>query len=183
MHRQPLLKSIENYLKREPEQLEVSKELISFIKENSSCFERSNLAGHLTGSAWVIDQERKEALMMHHAKLDIWVQFGGHADGDPDILHVASKEAEEESGLSNIQLISPEIFDIDIHKIPEYKGIPEHYHYDVRFLFEADRNEKIVQNHESKELRWIPLDKVCQFTQEESVLRLVRKTNALQPSS
>jgi hypothetical protein len=73
---------------------------IRFIEAHPDCFLRSQLTGHVTGSAWVVDPSRSRTLLMHHLKLDKWVQLGGHADGDPDLWAVAQREACEESGLT-----------------------------------------------------------------------------------
>ena len=85
---------------------------------------------------------------MHHTKLNIWVQLGGHCDGDFNPLAVAMKEASEESGLSSIVAVHEDIFDIDIHFIPEIQNQKPHYHYDVRFLLKVDNNDEIQANHE-----------------------------------
>jgi hypothetical protein len=55
-------------------------------------------------------------------------------DGDLDLLAVALREAREESGLSGIEPVTREIYDVDIHEIPPFKDVPSHYHFDVRFL-------------------------------------------------
>ncbi len=130
----------------------------------------------MTGSAWIVDCERTHALLTHHRKLDKWLQLGGHADGDPDILRVALREAREESSLEAIRPVSEEIFDVDIHAIPARGGEPAHFHYDVRFLLEADRAAALAVSEESRSLAWVPLDRVAELNGEESVLRMVRKT-------
>src|SRR5207245_6935322 len=89
-----------------------------FVTEHADCFERSLQTGHITGSAWVVDIDRSHALLTHHRKLNKWLQLGGHADGDPDILRVALREAREESSLESIRAVSEAIIDIDIHLIP-----------------------------------------------------------------
>ena len=106
------------------------------------------------------------------------MQLGGHSDGDSNTLRVASREAAEESGLS-VSILSDLIFDIDIHTIPARGTEPEHKHYDVRFVFEADETKQLVVSDESNELRWVPLAQIEEFTKEESVLRMVRKTSQL----
>lgn len=100
---------------------------------------------------------------------------GGHADGDPDLLRVALKEAQEESGILGIAPVSPEIFDIDIHPIPASKGLPAHYHYDVRFLLKVQSDENFVQNYESNELRWVTKERLGLPTNEKSVTRMFEK--------
>jgi 8-oxo-dGTP pyrophosphatase MutT (NUDIX family) len=112
---------------------------------------------------------------MHHAKLDKWFQLGGHADGESDLLAVAVKEAQEESGVGGIEPLSDQIFDIDIHLIPARKDEPAHYHYDVRFLLAVVSDEEVVQNGESKELRWIEMDASALPTESQSVARMFNK--------
>ncbi|HXW85792.1 MAG TPA: NUDIX domain-containing protein [Candidatus Bathyarchaeia archaeon] len=116
---------------------------------------------------------------MHHTKLDQWFQLGGHCDGNPDVLAVALKEAQEESGINHIVPVNTHIFDIDIHLIPANKKEKEHYHYDVRFLLQVASDEKIVQNSESKELRWITKNRAEFPTQNRSVVRMFDKWIAL----
>lgn len=151
-------------------------ELLSF----TNCFERSLLHGHFTASAWVVDKDFKSALLTHHAKLDRWLQLGGHADGIEDLRVVAQKELEEESGLSNTKFYSNKIFDIDIHTIPERKGVPKHDHYDVRFLFVGDPREEIRKNHESMEIAWKSMEDIPALCNgNDSILRMIKKSETL----
>ncbi len=73
-----------------------------FVDEQPTCFERSLSIGHITGSAWIVDLNRNQALLTYHRKLNKWLQLGGHADGDPNVFNVALREAQEESGLKEI---------------------------------------------------------------------------------
>lgn len=156
----------------------MTQRLTAFVEEHADCFERSLLIGHITSSAWILDLNRTHTLLTHHGKLDKWLQLGGHTDGDADVLGSALREAREESGLDTVTAITPHLFDIDIHLIPARKAEPQHYHYDVRFLLQADREVPLQISSESKDLRWVPLHEVDQLTQEESVLRMLRKTRA-----
>ena len=149
--------------------------LLKFIDENKNCFDRELETGHITGSAWLINKTGDKALLIHHAKLNKWLQPGGHADGDPDILSVAIKEASEESGISSISPVSEEIFDIDIHEIPANKKEQSHFHYDIRFILQVTSDEEITINRESHELLWYGKDIKSLPTKEESVLRMHRK--------
>ncbi len=176
MQRNSLLQSLENYQPSTQEETLFKGQMIDFVQENIACFERSLLIGHITGSAWIVDKSRQFTLLTHHRKLDKWFQTGGHCDGDSDVLNVAMKEALEETGLSNIQTISCNIFDIDIHEIPERKGVPKHLHYDVRFLLEADMNEPLIISSESSDLAWVELTNVVKLNNSESIMRMVFKT-------
>jgi len=178
MSRQPLLHLLESYAAKFPAEASTVGQFIAFVEEHEDCFERSLLEGHVTASAWVINHDRTAALLIHHMKLDKWLQPGGHCDGDPDTLHVAQKECLEETGLQT-QPVSAEIFDVDIHDIPERKGIPAHLHYDIRYLLRAAPGAEIIANEtETSQVLWVPLDAVADYTEEESILRMLSKTSA-----
>jgi 8-oxo-dGTP pyrophosphatase MutT (NUDIX family) len=149
-----------------------------FVNRQPDCFDRSLLVGHITGSAWVLDQDQALVLLTHHCKLNKWLQLGGHADGEGDVLLVALREAVEESGLESIWPFSREIFDVDVHEIPAHANDPAHLHYDVRFRLAANPNQPLRVSSESKELAWVPLREVHKLTREESVLRMVEKSLA-----
>ncbi len=148
---------------------------LDFVKSEAECFERTLAKGHVTGSAWIVGRDGGEVLLTHHAKLDRWLQLGGHADGESDVFSVALKEAEEESGLVGFTRIGSGIFDIDIHPIPERKGVPEHLHYDVRYLLRADAGTDYIVSDESHDLRWVKAEDVKSLTIEPSMMRMVRK--------
>lgn len=155
MHRKDLIEKLESYQASCDSEERDRKKIFDFVKSNETCFERSNIAGHITGSCWLEDYDGKKFLMTEHKKLKKWLPLGGHADGDSDIIRVAMKEAHEESGLENIELVSADIFDLSIHLIPEYKGVPVHYHYDIRFLLRASKQgEQIQMSDESTDLAW-----------------------------
>lgn len=179
MHRNPLLQLLENHQPFTSEETLFKQQMIEFVEQNPDCFERTLLIGHVTGSAWIVDKSRQFTLLTHHRKLNKWFQTGGHCDGDSNVLNVALKEAQEETGLVDIHVISSDIFDIDIHEIPERKGIPTHLHYDVRFLFEADINEPLIVSSESSDLAWIALSKVSELNDSESIMRMIFKAETV----
>ena len=176
MHRRALLQKITDYNPEFEEEVEFRVSFLDFINTYPDCFERSLEIGHITGSAWIVNRARSKALLTHHKKLNRWLQLGGHADGDPDIINVATKEAVEESGLKSLRLLSETIFDIDIHTIPARKSDPEHLHYDVRFLFEADEKEPFIVSEESNNLGWVSLEELISITDKnDSILRMAQK--------
>jgi 8-oxo-dGTP pyrophosphatase MutT (NUDIX family) len=140
-----------------------------------NCFERTHLPGHITGSSWIVDPTHTQVLLVHHAKLNKWLQPGGHADGDENVLQVALREAEEETGLKKLTVISETPFDVDIHLIPARKDFGEHDHYDIRFLIEAETTEPIIVSEESHDVKWIPLKSLEDWNQEPSILRMKEK--------
>lgn len=175
VHRQSLLDQLSEYASRHPEEEVVVRDFFEFVRSESCCFERSLEKGHITGSAWVVNHDGSEVLLTHHRKLDRWLQLGGHADGESDVLAVAIKEAEEESGLADFSLVGEGIFDIDIHRIPTRKDEPEHDHYDVRYVLQVKGCLDFQVSEESHELRWVRLDQVKNLTQEPSMMRMVDK--------
>ena len=149
---------------------------IAFVTAQPDCLRRTCIPGHLTGSAWIVSPDRSGVLLTHHRKLDKWLQLGGHADGDPDLLAVALREGREESGLASLRVVSADVFDLDRHWIPPRRSDPGHDHYDLRFLLEADPREPLTCSSESKDLAWVELDRVTALNSEESMARMVRKT-------
>ncbi len=125
----------------------------------------------------MVDASREWVLMTHHRQLDLWLQLGGHAEGRGDLLDVALAEAQEESGLSQFKVLSKEIFDLDIHRIPEHNGLPPHLHFDVRFILETKHGaEDIIVSDESHDVAWIHKNDVLNKNPEESMVRMLEKT-------
>lgn len=182
MHRSQLLDLLNAYRTPHPEEAAMVARTRRFVRETSPCFERDNAAAHLTGSACVVNPARDAMLLLHHIKLDMWVQPGGHADGDADLLRVAVRETAEETGLPEdvIRVVSPEVFDVDVHAIPTHNGVPRHVHYDVRFLLDVDDHLDLPGNRtEAHHVAWVPLRTVRRFNPILSLHRMVRKVETL----
>ena len=147
------------------------------LLQHPDAYQRKHLPGHITGSSWIINNDGTKVLLVKHAALHKWLQPGGHADGDENILRVALREANEETGLTNLTQVGTGFFDIDIHSIPARKDLsfPQHDHYDVRFLFQADEADKLKISDESTDLQWIELKELEKFNSEPSILRLRSK--------
>jgi len=180
MDRRSLIGMLQSYKSDFADEQKFISSLLELLS-HKDCFQRTHLPGHITGSAWILNKERTRTLLVHHAKLNKWVQPGGHADGEENILNVALREAEEETGLKFFKY-SEKIFDVDIHLIPKRKDFPEHFHYDVRFLVEADEQEPIIVSEESHDVRWIELNELEKFTRERSVLRMKEKLSLIHSS-
>ena len=180
MSRQHLISQLQEYTSPYSEEMEFKTQFLDLITTFEECFERSLLSGHVTGSAWILDEAMEYALLTHHMKLDRWLQLGGHADGDTQIERVAHREALEESGLKSIVLSKNTIFDLDIHTIPKRKDEPEHLHFDIRFLFKANKSEPLQINHESKALEWVSLSTISALVDNDiSIMRMVNKSTQL----
>ncbi len=156
-------------------------EIVRFV---SSCqrnwWTRTNTAGHVTGSAWILNSARTHALLLHHVKLGLWVQPGGHLDdSDASPATGAMREALEETGIAGLTFASDALFDLDIHSIPARAGgdfvEPAHLHYDARYLIIAPDAE-IQISAESFDAKWIALDVLAQPSQERSIARMAEKS-------
>lgn len=150
------------------------------VMAHEDCFERSCMPGHVTGSAFIVSDDHERILLTHHKKLGLWLQLGGHADGDGDLADVALREAQEESGMDGFDLVTlgagePLPIDVDVHTIPAYGDEPVHEHHDIRFLLVAWPDEELVASDESNDLRWVSWDELEAYTNEESILRMARK--------
>jgi len=177
--REPILELLRGHAVVDAQEAAMLERITGFVEREPACGERSTCEGHLTGSAWILDLSTRKVLLLHHAKLDRWLQPGGHADGDLDLQRVARREAEEETGLTGLRSLGDGIFDVDVHWIPERREDPGHWHFDMRFCFLADSRQPLTVSTESHALAWVPLDRVSDYTQEESVLRMVRKSAVL----
>lgn len=147
------------------------------LLNHPDAFQRHHLPGHITGSSWILDRSKQNVLLVHHGTLNKWLQPGGHADGEENVLNVALREAEEETGLKHFKLLQEEIFDLDIHPIPARANFPGHLHYDMRFLLEADINEKIIVSDESHDVSWLALSQLNTLN-NPSLMRMANKVRS-----
>ena len=177
---QNLNEQLRHYVTDYPEEGLFLPRFMDLIRFPDCCL-RTFLPGHLTGSAWIIDEQALQVVLVHHRKLGRWLQPGGHADGDPDIARVAMREATEETGLS-VQLLRKNLWDIDIHPIPARGDMPDHDHYDIRYLFQADSRQAPVVSSESTDVKWVHLDDLHLFTDNQSIIRMAEKTMTLKQS-
>ncbi len=182
MRREPipeLLAELAFYVPVDAREGRMVERLRSFLAVHENAFDRKLEAGHVTGSAWVVDRCCTLALLTQHRKLGRWLQLGGHADGERDVRRVALREAREESGLASLVPANASIYDIDVHAIPERASEPEHLHFDVRFAFFADPAETPRASAESHAVAWVSLAEIERYAIDDSVRRLALKTATL----
>ncbi|TAG48138.1 MAG: NUDIX domain-containing protein [Betaproteobacteria bacterium] len=145
-----------------------------------------HIAGHITASAWVLNAARTHAALVHHRKLERWLQPGGHVEeSDSSWLAASRREVMEETGLTALTL-SPqygaELFDVDVHDIPERVATPTrhaepaHTHFDLRFLWIAGSAQSLALNcDESLGVQWFELSALAaDDALDESVRRMAR---------
>jgi 8-oxo-dGTP pyrophosphatase MutT (NUDIX family) len=172
---EPLFALFDDYASRHPQEQEVAAQFAAFLRSAPTVFERSHAEGHFTGGAWLVSADGTRVLLTHHRKLGRWLQLGGHADGDADLARVALREAEEESGLSQLE-VDARPFDIDCHWIPARGSEPGHWHYDVRYVVRAGGSEDFVVSEESLDLAWRQVAELAADpAADESLRRMAEK--------
>ncbi len=160
-----------------PDQAEALQAMRLLLAQRPAPLDRRERPGHFTASALLVNAERDQVLLLHHAKLRIWVQPGGHADGNANLLAVALSEATEETGIADLQ-IWPAAIDLDIHQVDPPKE-DAHLHYDVRFLALAPRSAVVDANHESTAQRWAALKELESLGVDPGLQRLAETGLAL----
>ena len=154
------------------------------IKQHLDIWLQSCQAGHITASGLILDRVNERVLLMYHRKLQLWLQMGGHGEGELDPSLIARREAIEESALPDLTFFpsneQPMIIDVDAHSIPTRQNIPEHYHLDIRYLLLTSSPEKIRLPHaEAHELRWFSLAEIPALPLKPATLRLIKKAERL----
>lgn len=164
-----------DYATRYPEDEPTVDRFLALLSHGEPAFHRDHTPGHFTASALVLDRELTRVLLTHHRKLDIWIQLGGHADGQADLLSAARREAQEESGIEKIDVAHPAIIDLDIHPIPPHGSESGHDHFDVRYAFYADPTAPLIVSDESHDLAWVAIERLSDFSAERSLHRAVAR--------
>ncbi|HRF83033.1 MAG TPA: NUDIX hydrolase [Pseudoxanthomonas sp.] len=167
---------LDDYLCRWPLEAEAVAQFRRLLQDPANPYLRQRLAGHFTGSAWVVSADGHRTLLTHHRKLDRWLQPGGHADGDADLARVALREAEEETGVAGLRLQDGTIFDLDRHWIPARREVPGHWHHDVRYVVRAGADERFTVSAESHDLAWREIaDIAADAASDDSMRRMAAK--------
>lgn len=165
------------------EQERADKEImLSLIDTYKDVLTRENKVCHFTASNWIVNKERTKVLMAYHNIYQNWAWTGGHCDGDSDLLKVALKEAQEETGIENFKVLSNGIYSLEIVSVDSHikrgKYVPTHLHLDVCFLLEADENEEVrVKLDENSGVKWVDIDKAVEITNEKQMKPIYQKLN------
>ena len=173
-----LINALEKYQAWDKNEEAMVQDTINYLNGTDDYLGKINPQGHITGSAWIVNPKRNKVLLTHHLKLNIWVQLGGHTELDESVLESAYREGLEESGLTTLKVVSEDIYDVDVHLIPARKQEQAHYHYDIRYIFEADDQVDFVVSDESHDLKWVEIDKISHYSTDRSILRMVEKMEA-----
>ena len=174
-----LKEEIENY-KAYNEQEECDKEqMLNFIDNFDDVLTRNNTFGHFSSSAFVVNKERSKMVVVYHNTYEAWVYPGGHADGEEDLLSVAVREVEEETGLK-VKILDSNIYGIQSLPVKGHvkrgKYVSAHIHFDAVYLLEADDTIPLVfREDESKGAKWIPFEEAYNETMWDSIRPIHKK--------
>lgn len=155
------------------QQEKVDKDIIIYYLENyEDIFYRTNLIAHMTASAWVLNKNKNKLLMAYHNLYDSWAWLGGHADGECDLLKVAIKEVQEESGVKTVEPITTDIYSLEILSVDgHFKNgyyVPTHVHLNLTYLLQADEKEIIVSKEdENSAVGWFTIDDAVKVSNEK----------------
>ncbi|MBZ9689702.1 NUDIX hydrolase [Clostridium estertheticum] len=176
------IKQIIDFIPVSDQESQDKKIILDYIKKfPHNILLRENDFAHITSSGFIMNKSLDKVLMVHHNIRNTWAWTGGHADGDTDFLHVAIKEAKEETGINTVTALTKNIVSIDI--LPVYghvrrdKYVSAHLHLSVAYVLIASENETlIVKEDENSDVDWFPLDK---FTEDYFDVRDVYLYNKL----
>ncbi|KAH0786129.1 NUDIX hydrolase [Histomonas meleagridis] len=178
---QKYIADIEKYQPVSEQETKDKEVILKYIHDFDNILYRTNEYAHITSSSWIVNKERTKCLLVYHNIYDAWTWTGGHADGDPDLLAVAIREANEETGIHATPL-SNDIMCIDVlpvwgHK-KNGKWVSSHEHLSIAYILEADENEEIRKKEdENKGVKWVPIEEVLDVCKEKEMHYVYAKLN------
>lgn len=172
--------SIESFKSTILEEVKVKEIILDFIRKNKDVLKRDNQIAHLTASSMIINENWDKVVMVYHNIYNSWAWTGGHADGEDDLLLVAIREAKEETGLSEIKVISEEIISLDILPVVDhYKKecyVPPHLHLSVAYIFQANEDQPLtIKEDENSGVKWIPIIELENYVTEKHMIPIYKK--------
>lgn len=179
-----MMEELENYRPWNEQEEQDKKEILRRLKSGEELYSRENHAAHFTASAWVVSPDRTRVLLAYHNLYDSWAWLGGHADGERDLAAVACREAREESGLTQVELVTPEIFSVEILPVNGHEKhgiyVSSHLHLNVTYLLQADPAQAVrARPEENSRVGWFALPDVPAVSSEPWIReRIYRKLNA-----
>lgn len=174
------IRKIEEYIPKCSQEESDKQLILRYCRENINILERLNTTAHITSSGFIINQNFDKVLFVHHNIRNTWTWSGGHADGNPDLLFVAIKEAQEETGLKLVKPLSNEIVSVDIFPVYGHmkngKYVSAHLHLSIAYLLVADDREELkISPAENSAVRWVDESFVNSENFDEIDLRLYNK--------
>lgn len=150
--------------------------LLKAMDLHSDLLFRTNPWMHFSSSCWIVNPDADKVLMIYHKIYNSWAWLGGHADGEENLLKVAQKELQEESGIRHARFLSDQPFSLEVltvdGHIKKNEYISSHLHLNLTYLFEADEKESLILNqNETNGVLWIPVKEVENYVSEEWMMK------------
>lgn len=189
--KESLINLLNSYLILFPEESERQKLLIEYLEshEDDELIDWNNFDGHIVAGGFIYAKEENKFLVLYHNDLKMFLYPGGHVDSDDvNTLFAAKREISEETGINNLEQLKVSDnelipIDIDTHIIcyNERLNLPEHYHFDFRYLFVVERIQDIKTDvEEMSGYKWISLD---ELTNDPNYGRVATKIKKLIPQN
>lgn len=158
-----LIQDLQAYIPFNRQEDDDRRRILWALENAPDVFTRQNPFMHMTASCWLVNPARDQALMAWHNVYRSWSWLGGHADGDTDLLAVALREAREESGLTQVRPVTPDIFSVEILTVDghEKRGayVGSHLHLNMTYLLEAAQDQPLsIRPEENSGVQWFALD-------------------------
>lgn len=174
-----LKEQIENYVPYDEQEEMDKSQMLAFIDQYDDVLTRNNIFGHFSASAFVVNKDRTKMVVVYHIINDGWICPGGHADGEEDLLSVAVREVEEETGLK-VKVLDNNIYAIQSGPVNGHikrgKYVSAHLHFDVLYIMEADDTIPLVfRDDESKGVKWISFEEADNETMCDYIRPIHRK--------
>lgn len=175
-----LKEKIEKYLAYNEQETKDKQVMLQFVSDQKNVLTRKNELAHFTASAWVFNKEHTKVLMIYHNIYKSWSWTGGHADGEADLLAVAIREVQEETGLKTVTPVKDDIFSLEIITVDGHmkRGsyVSSHLHINLTYLLEADEIEILeVKADENSDVRWFLAEEVVAASNEPKMQEIYKK--------
>ena len=148
------------------QEIKDKKTILEFIETFENNLLRENCFGHLTASTWVLNEDLSKILFLYHNDFKGYIYPGGHADGEENLLKVALKELEEETGLDDV-IVYNEIFSLECAPVSNHikrgENISAHIHHNISYLVivKNDHMSKIrILETENSSVEWFEISNV-----------------------
>ena len=174
-------KEIEMYIPKDAREESEKREILSLAeREGDRLLLRECCYAHMTASSVIVNRVRTKMLMAFHKIYQSWAWTGGHADGETDLLHVAMREAKEETGIEHLRLIGGGVISLEILPVWAHvkrgRAVGSHLHLNVSYLFEADDTLPLrVAEDENSAVGWLGIDRLDEYVSERDMLPTYRK--------
>ena len=182
MHSQDQLEAfLEHYTPADALEIAERESFIKFMNVfGDDAYRRENLIGHICASCWVINHAKNKVLMVHHNLYGSWGWIGGHAGGKKNLMAVAIRETAEETGVTNLRLLTTSPVDINVLGVKAHikhgKEVPAHLHFNVVYAFIGDEHQALKSKpDENSAVAWIDADKVGQICSEPHMLPIYER--------